>query len=41
VLSEQAGMKYCEEWLKNFVTEVPVRFIAAPEPFWSPDNPVA
>jgi putative NIF3 family GTP cyclohydrolase 1 type 2 len=39
VLSEQAGMKYCAEWLKTLVTEVPVEFIAAPEPFWSPDNP--
>jgi len=34
-------MKYCAEWLKSFVTEVPVEFIAAPEPFWSPDHPVA
>jgi putative NIF3 family GTP cyclohydrolase 1 type 2 len=41
VLSEQSGMKYCAEWLKTLVTEVPVEFIAAPEPFWSPDNPVA
>ena len=35
-LSEQWGMKYCAEWLRPFVTEVPVEFIAAPEPFWSP-----
>jgi putative NIF3 family GTP cyclohydrolase 1 type 2 len=41
VVSEQAGMKYCAEWMKTFVKEVPVDFIAAPEPFWSPDNPVA
>jgi putative NIF3 family GTP cyclohydrolase 1 type 2 len=39
VVSEQAGMRYCAEWLKSLVTEVPVEFIAAPEPFWSPDNP--
>jgi putative NIF3 family GTP cyclohydrolase 1 type 2 len=38
VLSEQAGMKYCAEWLKTLVTEVPIEFIAAPEPFWSPDR---
>jgi len=38
VLSEQAGMKYCAEWLKTLVTEVPVEFIAAPEPFWIPDH---
>jgi putative NIF3 family GTP cyclohydrolase 1 type 2 len=36
VVSEQAGMKYCAEWLKTFTTDVPVEFIAAAEPFWSP-----
>lgn len=36
VVSEQAGMKYCAEWLKTFVSDVPVEFIAAAEPFWSP-----
>ena len=36
VVSEQAGMKYCAEWLKTFVSDVPVEFIAAEEPFWSP-----
>ena len=41
VLSEQAGMKYCAEWLKTLVLEVPVQFIAAPEPFWNPNNPAA
>lgn len=40
VVSEQAGMKYCAEWLKGFVKEVPIEFIAAPEPFWRPDRPV-
>jgi putative NIF3 family GTP cyclohydrolase 1 type 2 len=40
VASEQAGMKYCAEWLKSFVNEVPVEFIAAAEPYWSPDKPV-
>src|SRR5499433_3236633 len=40
VVSEQAGMKYCAEWLKGFIKEVPVEFIAAAEPFWRPDNPV-
>jgi len=41
VVSEQSGMKYCAEWLKGFVTEVPIEFIAAPEPFWLPEKPVA
>ena len=40
VVSEQAGMTYCAEWLKGFVKEVPIEFIAAAEPFWRPNNPV-
>jgi putative NIF3 family GTP cyclohydrolase 1 type 2 len=32
--SEQAGMEDCAGWLKGFVTEVPVEFIATAEPFW-------
>jgi len=32
--SEQAGMEDCAAWLKTFVTEVPVVFVATPEPFW-------
>lgn len=36
VASEQAGMKYCAEWLKGFVGEVPVEYVPASEPFWSP-----
>ncbi len=39
VVSEQPGMKYCAEWLKGFISEVPVEFIPAPEPYWNPDNP--
>ncbi len=41
VVSEQAGMKYCAEWLKGFIKEVPVEFIPASEPFWRPDKPPA
>jgi putative NIF3 family GTP cyclohydrolase 1 type 2 len=36
VVSEQAGMKYCADWLKGFVTDVPIDFVAAAEPFWRP-----
>jgi putative NIF3 family GTP cyclohydrolase 1 type 2 len=36
VVSEQAGMKYCTEWLRTFVSDVPVEFVAAGEPFWNP-----
>ena len=40
VVSEQAGMKYCAEWLKGFIQEVPIEFVAAAEPFWRPGQPV-
>jgi putative NIF3 family GTP cyclohydrolase 1 type 2 len=33
VPSEQAGMEECTSWLKGFVKEVPVQFVAAPDPF--------
>jgi putative NIF3 family GTP cyclohydrolase 1 type 2 len=39
LVSEQAGMKYCAEWLRGFVPEVPVEFLAADEPFWRPGRP--
>jgi putative NIF3 family GTP cyclohydrolase 1 type 2 len=31
--SEQGGMEECARWLRGFVTDVPVRFIAAEDPF--------
>ncbi len=34
--SEQAGMKECADWLKTFVTDVPVGFVPAQQPFWLP-----
>ncbi len=39
VLSEQGGMIFATDWLKGFVTEVPVKFVPATEPFWRPDQP--
>jgi putative NIF3 family GTP cyclohydrolase 1 type 2 len=33
--SEEAGMEHCAEWLKGFVSEVPIKFIPAGDPFWS------
>ncbi len=36
--SEQAGMEECARWLKAFVSEVPVEFVAAREPFWAPEE---
>ncbi len=35
VPSEQGGMEECTRWLKGFVKEVPVEFVAAKEPFWT------
>ena len=32
--SEQAGMEECTKWLKGFVKDVPVEFVAAKEPWW-------
>ena len=34
VPSEQAGMEECARWLKGFVKDVPVEFVAAKQPFW-------
>jgi putative NIF3 family GTP cyclohydrolase 1 type 2 len=33
--SEQAGMEECTRWLKTFVSEVPVEFVPARDPFWA------
>ncbi len=38
VVSEQAGMKYCAEWLKSFLPNTPIQFVPAEEPFWRPDD---
>ena len=34
--SEEAGMAYCAEWLKTFIAEVPIEFVPAGDPFWTP-----
>lgn len=34
--SEQAGMEECARWLKTFISDVPIEFIPAREPFWLP-----
>ena len=41
VLSEQSGMKLCAAWLESFISEVPIDFVPAAEPFWLPDRPAA
>jgi putative NIF3 family GTP cyclohydrolase 1 type 2 len=35
-VSEEAGMLEMAQWITGFVPEVPVRLIAAGEPFWAP-----
>lgn len=35
-ISEEPGMEDCANWLRGFVTEVPIRFLRAGEPYWSP-----
>jgi putative NIF3 family GTP cyclohydrolase 1 type 2 len=35
-ISEEPGMEDCANWLRTFITEVPIQFIRAGEPFWSP-----
>jgi putative NIF3 family GTP cyclohydrolase 1 type 2 len=36
VPSEEAGMDTCASWLKTIVPGIPVEFIPAGEPFWTP-----
>ena len=36
LLSEEPGMKVCADWLKALVPEVPVRWMAAGDPYWRP-----
>ncbi|MBU3077365.1 Nif3-like dinuclear metal center hexameric protein [Sphingomonas quercus] len=34
--SVEGGMRACAEWLTTLVPEVPVEFLAQPEPYWTP-----
>jgi putative NIF3 family GTP cyclohydrolase 1 type 2 len=34
--SEEPGMEDCANWLRTFITGIPIQFIRAGEPFWSP-----
>lgn len=34
--SEEAGMEYCARWLQTFIPEVPIEFLPASDPFWTP-----
>ena len=33
-VSEEPGMEDCTEWLRTFITEVPVKLVRAGEPYW-------
>ncbi len=35
-ISEDPGMDEAADWLRGFITEVPIEFIPAGEPFWTP-----
>jgi putative NIF3 family GTP cyclohydrolase 1 type 2 len=35
--SEEPGMAYVANWLEDLVPEVPVKFVPAGNPFWSPE----
>jgi len=37
-ISEDPGMRACAEWLRTFISEVPVEFVPAGEPFWAPQR---
>ena len=36
VVSEEPGMKLCASWLRTFIPEVPVTWIATGDPYWRP-----
>ena len=36
--SVEGGMKYCADWLKSFINEVPVDYMPLSEPYWNPDD---
>jgi putative NIF3 family GTP cyclohydrolase 1 type 2 len=35
-VSEEAGMRYCAEWLKGVLPGIPIEYIRAGEPYWMP-----
>jgi putative NIF3 family GTP cyclohydrolase 1 type 2 len=35
-ISEEPGMEDCANWMRTFITEAPIQFVRAGEPFWSP-----
>jgi putative NIF3 family GTP cyclohydrolase 1 type 2 len=37
-VSEEAGMRYCAEWLKGLLPGIPIEYIRAGEPYWMPPS---
>jgi len=35
VTSEEPGMEYCAEWLKGFIKNIPVKFVASGPSYWT------
>jgi hypothetical protein len=38
VVSDEPGMALCADWIRTLATEVPVRHIAAGDPYWRPQS---
>ena len=38
VVSEEPGMEICANWVKTFISEVPIRHISAGDPYWRPSR---
>jgi putative NIF3 family GTP cyclohydrolase 1 type 2 len=36
VVNEAPGMQICADWLKTIVSDVPIKFISAGDPYWRP-----
>jgi putative NIF3 family GTP cyclohydrolase 1 type 2 len=37
IVSEEAGMRVCADWLRTLVPEAPVQHVAAGDPYWRPE----
>ncbi len=37
-VSEEAGMRYCAQWLKDILPGIPIEYIRAGEPYWMPSK---
>jgi putative NIF3 family GTP cyclohydrolase 1 type 2 len=35
ITSEEPGMEYCATWLKGFIKDIPVHFVASKPSYWT------